>query len=263
MDLTIIISYYKALDNLKLILKGLNNQSYHHFEVIVSEDDYNPETISFLKHHSPSYDFPIIHLNQQSDIGFRKNSMLNKSIQKAKSKKLAFIDGDCIPHKHFVKQYVKNIEEQRILWGRRVMLDKKTSSNLLTNFSFSELNIIKLLLSKSQKLKDAIYSPYQALSLTNKGIKGCNWGILKQHLLDVNGFDEDYVQAGVGEDDDVEWRLKANGLTMKSMKNKAIVYHLYHPKTYSNEGVIQNNQLLNKNKNKNQVICLNGINKLG
>ena len=189
--------------------------------------------------------------------------MLNKSIQKARSKKLAFIDGDCIPHKHFVKQYVKKIEDQKILWGRRVMLDKKTSSNLLTKFSFNELNIMKLLLTKSKKLKDAIYSPYQALSFTNKGIKGCNWGILKQHLLDINGFDEDYIQAGVGEDDDVEWRLKANGLKMKSMKNKSIVYHLYHLKTYSNEGVIQNNQILNKNKNKNQIICLNGINKLG
>ena len=41
MKITIIISYYKALTNLKLILKALNNQSNNNFEVIISEDDQN------------------------------------------------------------------------------------------------------------------------------------------------------------------------------------------------------------------------------
>ena len=47
MELTVIISYYKALDNLKLILQSLALQSRKNFEVIISEDDYNEKTIEF------------------------------------------------------------------------------------------------------------------------------------------------------------------------------------------------------------------------
>ena len=108
MEVTIIISYYKALDNLKLILKSFNNQSNNNFEIILSEDDYNEETISFLSKNKSLYKFSINHIYQKEDIGFRKNMMLNRSIVEAKTELLVFIDGDCIPHKHFVKEYIKN-----------------------------------------------------------------------------------------------------------------------------------------------------------
>ena len=79
--------------------------------------------------------------------------------------------------------------------------------------------------------------------MKDKGLLGCNWGILKKHLVEVNGFDEDYIRAAVGEDTDVEWRLKRSGIGSKSMKNKAIVYHLHHERSYSNEGVEKNREL--------------------
>lgn len=258
-NLTLIISYYKALDNLKLILKALNNQSNTNFEVILSEDDSNPETISFIEENRDSYAFFINHLYQKKDKGFRKNMMLNRCIEASKSEFLVFIDGDCVPHKHFVKQYLKNAEENYILWGRRVMLGEKISANSLKKLSLNKFNFLSLLFSNSRKIKDGIYSPNYSLSFTEKGMKGCNWGIQKQHLIAINGYDEDYIRAGVGEDDDIEWRLKENGLQKKSMKNKAIVYHLHHPRTYSNEGVDKNNDLLNTKKKLNHIRCLNGL----
>ena len=51
MRLTVIISYYKALDNLRLILKALSQQSCHDFEVIVSEDTgYQKPMIEFFEY---------------------------------------------------------------------------------------------------------------------------------------------------------------------------------------------------------------------
>ena len=46
-SISIVISYYKALGDLKLILKALNQQSKSDFEVIISEDDTTQNTKKF------------------------------------------------------------------------------------------------------------------------------------------------------------------------------------------------------------------------
>ena len=71
------------------------------------------------------YQFSIIHLHQTNDKGFRKNEMLNKAIVKAKAETLIFIDGDCIPHRHLVKNYLRQISDTVLLYGRRVMLSRR------------------------------------------------------------------------------------------------------------------------------------------
>ena len=131
MELTIIISYYKAIDNLKLILKALNNQSNRNFEVILSEDDYNENTIEFILQNNHLFFFPITHLYQKEDNGFRKNEMLNRSIVQSKTNKLTFIDGDCIPHKHFVRENLKSMKEGYIYIGRAVLLGKKLTEQII------------------------------------------------------------------------------------------------------------------------------------
>lgn len=261
MELTVIISYYKALKNLKLILAALNVQSNKNFEVIISEDDFNDETIQFVARNSQEYRFPITHLYQKEDNGFRKNEMLNKSILAAKTDRLVFIDGDCIPHKHFVKNYLKHMREGFIFEGRSVMLGEKFSKKLVTSLAIKKLNLGSIIFSDSSKIKEGIYSPAFGLSYKKggRGLLGRNWGICKKHLLAVNGFDMDYVFAGVGEDVDIEWRLKAMGIKTISMKNKAIVYHIYHPKTYSEEKVKSNYDLLHQKQKANHIQCLNGI----
>ena len=62
-ELTVVIAYYKALDNLKIILNSLNSQSCMDFEVIVAEDDNNYETVEYIKSIKPGLNFPVITLN--------------------------------------------------------------------------------------------------------------------------------------------------------------------------------------------------------
>ena len=262
MEISLIISYYKNIPNLRLILKGLAQQSCQDFEVIVSEDDNNPETAKFLDEMRQEYKFTIQHLHQQVDNGFRKNEMLNKSVQAAKGKTIVFIDGDCVPHPHFIEAYVRYTEPNKILQGRRVMLDEKTSKEALEKVSLKKLNYWKLLFTKSRKLKEGLYLKYFTLAIDKKGLLGCNWGIQKQELFKVNGFDEDYVQPGAGEDVDIEWRLKGAGMTTKLMKNKAIVYHLHHKRSYQEKVVLNNLSMMEQKQQANQIKCLNGIKKL-
>ncbi len=261
MELTVIISYYKALDNLKLILQSLALQSRKSFEVIISEDDYNEKTIEFISQKRNSYSFPITHINQKEDNGFRKNEMLNRAIIESKTDKLVFIDGDCIPHTNFVEGYLNNMQEGYIYEGRAVLLGEKISKEIVNNQSVKKLNFFSLLFSNSKKIKEGLYFPLFKLSFKPKGrgLVGRNWGIMKKSLIEVNGFDMDYVHAGVGEDVDIEWRLKANGIKTKSIKNTSIVYHIDHPKGYSEEMVMFNFKLMNAKQKENNIRCLNGL----
>jgi glycosyltransferase involved in cell wall biosynthesis len=261
MQLTVIISYYKALDNLKLILKALNQQSEKRFEVILSEDDFNENTFEYLNRNRQLFDFPITHLHQKEDNGFRKNEMLNKSIIHAKTDKLVFIDGDCVPHKHFVKEYAKAMQEGYYYIGRAVLLGEVTTKQVKSKQSLRRLNLFSVLFTNAQNKKEAIYSPYFSLTFQQKGrgLIGRNWGIFKKTLIELNGFDTDYVLAGVGEDADVEWRLRKHGIKTKSIKNKAIVYHLWHPRNYTEEIVDFNFEIMYKKQKANHVKCLNGI----
>lgn len=260
--LTVIISYYKSLDNLKIILQALENQSCLDFEVIVSEDDNNIQTLNYIKSIKSSFKFAILHLNQTHDEGFKKAVMLNRSIVNSKSEKIAFIDGDCVPHKYFVKQYIDSIDSKSFCVGRSVVLDKKTTEILKATQNLKLLNFFKLLFSKTSELKNGIYFPYFQLSLKTKGLLGRNWGCHRKNLLDINGFDEDYKYAGISEDTDVEWRLISNGIYPKSVKNKAIVYHLYHSRWYSDENERTNYKLMEQKIVQNQIKCNNGIAKL-
>jgi len=260
--LTVIISYYKALDKKKIILKALNNQSVQDFEVIISKDDNNELTTDFYNQNQSNYNFSLLHIHQKEDNGFQKNKVLNRSILAANSDLLAFIDGDCVPHRHFVKAYVDNMKTGFYYPGRAVFLSAETSEKLVKNQDLKQLEFANLLFAKTEKLRDGIYSPKLRLSYKFRGIVGRNWGIPKQHLLDINGFDEDYILAGVGEDIDIEWRLRANGLDKKSVKNKAIVYHIFHPKNYSEADVQKNLVVFEAKKKLGNIRCLNGIERL-
>lgn len=262
MAISLIVSYYQNIPNLHLILQGLSKQSDSNFEVIIAEDDANEETTNYIHKVKSNYDFSITHLNQTEDNGFRKNMMLNKAINAAKNNLLVFIDGDCIPHKHFIKSYLKADPENAILSGRRVMLSNTISKKMLDSNQLTKLMFFSLLKSGSDKKKEGIYFPWFKLSFKLRGLLGCNWGILKSNLEMVNGFDEDYTSPGVGEDVDIEWRLKEHGLKMVSMKNKAIVYHLHHKRSYGEDKVQENYQKLADKQAKDQIVCLNGLRKL-
>lgn len=259
MKLTVVVSYYKALNNLKVILNALNHQSEKDFEVILSEDDFNTQTFDFLNQNTAKFNFHIQHIHQEVDNGFRKNQMLNEAIRRSKCEYIAFIDGDCIPHKHFVKQYVKQMKPGFFYAGRSVMLGQKIAELTVRNNSLKYLKFFRLLFTDTTFLKEGIYSPFLPLKLKSKGLLGRNWGVKKAHLIAINGFDEDYTKAGVGEDVDIEWRLMASSIERKSIKNKAIVYHIYHARTYGEDGVQANYALMRQKQAENQLFCINGL----
>lgn len=259
---TVIIAYYKRLDFLEKIFEGLKNQSQKGFEVIVAEDDNSPLTIEFITRQQPGLPFPV-RLVSQEDKGFRKNKILNEALKISQSENILFLDGDSIPHRKFVEQYCKNLTKGTAFFGRRVMLGKKFTSDFLQKKGLKSLYLLSILFSDSKKIEEGLFLPwYKRTKIEYRGIWGCNWGINRQDLIDVNGFDEDYVHASVGEDNDIEWRLRSKGVNFKSLKHKAIVYHMNHKENYNNEALMINQKLFENKKKMNKTKCQNGLLKI-
>lgn len=105
-----------------------------------------------------------------------------------------------------------------------------------------------------------LYLPFKInIDKQYRKILGCNWGIMKKNILAVNGFDEDYNRAGVGEDFDIDWRLKEKGFKVRSMKGKAIVFHMFHKSNYNTSDTEYVEKLMAEKKILGNSFCVNGI----
>ncbi|HVU57980.1 MAG TPA: glycosyltransferase [Puia sp.] len=258
MKISVIIAFYKNLPFLDLILAGLKRQSYDNFEVIIAEDDDAPATKEYIANMSRQLPFPLQHVCQQ-DNGFRKNRILNAAIRTAAGEFITFLDGDCIPHRHWLKEYARTAHEGSAFFGRRVMVSQRLTKKLLATGNKKLLSFYSHIRHGSERKEDGIYLPFFRKSSKNNGIWGCNWGILKKHLLEVNGYDEDYISAGVGEDVDIEWRLLAKSIKLQSMKHRAIVYHLYHAAHYSTADLEGNYAMVRAKQEAGLIYCINGL----
>jgi len=84
----------------------------------------------------------------------------------------------------------------------------------------------------SLRVEDGLRIPNKLLRTlllrTVKGMLGSNFSVAKHDLEAINGFDELYDGPGCGEDSDVQYRLSLIGVTGKSLRNLAILYHIWH-----------------------------------
>jgi Glycosyltransferases, probably involved in cell wall biogenesis len=250
---SLIISFYNKIDILKLVLAGLEKQSFKEFEVIIADDGSKAEVVNEIKQIIANSKLNIIHIWHE-DLGWRKNIALNNAIIKSKADYLVFIDGDCILHKHFIKEHYLARQQNVMLAGRRVYLSERVSQILkpayvkhgfLENL-FVPLMIIDRLLGKGSYIEYALYirSKWLRKKINNKdrGILGSNFSIHKQDILAINGFDERYASPYLGEDTDLEYRLRLNGIKVKTLKFLAIQYHFYHERlvnTKQNESIFE------------------------
>lgn len=270
---TLIISVYKKVRELELILSSLEKQSYRkNYEIIIADDGSGEEIEKLIKQVRKKFEIDLKFITHE-DLGFRKNKILNEAIKNSKSDYLIFIDGDCIPHYHFIEAHIKYQKPDTVLCGRRVMLGKKISEGILKSYGKNksfEITFSKLLID-SVRSKNASLHVEEALYIENAkarnlinakrtNLLGCNFSIPKNLIEKVNGFDENYTGPGIGEDTDIEYRLKFISASFESLRNLAIVYHLYHPKTIEERK--NYDYFHNYIKNSGNYFCKNGLIKL-
>lgn len=268
---TLVISVYNKIKELELILYALSVQSYNDFEVIIAEDGNNIEMAKFVNEWKKKNLFPVKHLTQE-DKGFRKNKILNKAIRKSAADYLIFIDGDCIPHSDFIKAHFENRGENTVLCGRRVNLTENISKNItiesVLNLDYEKLKLNEIIYSSlNRKNSGYNFNIEEAFIFRNKALRkiitnedehilGCNFSVHKNLLEKINGFDENYEGPGLGEDSDIEFRLRLTGVKFKSVRNLAVQYHLYHGKTVEEP---KNMKYFNEMKKRKEFFCRKGL----
>ena len=241
MKVSIIIAFYKDLEALELILEALGRQTYSHIEVVIAEDNNDPETAVMVSRFKGSLD---IKHNSHKDIGRTKAAAQNKAICAAKGEYLIFIDGDCVPYSTFVEGHVALSAKKKVLSGRRVNVDTALSIKMrkhqLKTSSFEKNYLFYVLTDLIWRKKThyeqgfyvkpngAVYNKFIAKKKRNVQILGCNFSCFKEDFIAINGFDESYGLSILGDDTDLNWRFVDYGASIISCKNVANVFHLDH-----------------------------------
>lgn len=252
-----------------MILDALKLQSFKDFEIIISDDGSGSKMKEYIDFRKKEFKLPFKHIYHE-DNGFRKNKILNQSVLASETDYLIFIDGDCIPHPEFIREHYQNRKANTVLCGKRVMLGRNISEDLSPFMIKSRMlfmNILKLFndsifggYHKTRYAEDGIYlkNKYLRKKILNKSatLSGCNFSLNKESLIKINGFDENYTGPGIGEDSDIEYRLKLFGAELKSVRHIAIVYHVFHRQTLENNS---NVEYFKKVRETGHFRCTNGL----
>ncbi len=263
---SVILTTFDHPRPLEWILYSLANQSFQNFELILCDDGSGHETRNMVNEFKNLAPFHLEYLWQENK-GFRKCKILNEALRRSKGQILIFLDGDCVPSRHFVKDHLDFFSESTYSAGRRVELGEKISNSL-------SLQDVKKGFFNRPRLKlflDVLFGTsnffHRTIRLTTPWIrkilklnrvldmKGCNYSVSRDALIEINGFDEDYEGYG-REDTDVELRLQNLGLKIKSLKNIACQYHVWHPRL---DFTPKNEDRLDALKNSDRYRCHNGL----
>jgi hypothetical protein len=259
MKTSLVITTYNWPEALEIVLLSILKQSVFPNEILIADDGSTKETKQLIGRYSSKFKSEIKHI-WQKDEGFKKTSILNKSITKANGDYIIQIDGDIIIHTHFIKDHVEMAKKGLFIHGSRTFLNdattKKAIKNSTINFSIFNHGITN----RFNSLHSLLLS--KVLSNKNKNLKGtrgCNFSFWKQDFFKVNGYNEDMIGWGK-EDTELSVRLMNSGLQKLNLKCLAICYHLHH-KISSKEELNINNSILTLVIKEKRKICINGINK--
>ena len=256
---SLILTTYNWPEALELVLLSIVRQSVLPDEIIIGDDGSGPETKAVITKYQNNYAVPIIHVWHEDD-GFRKTQILNKVIARATSEYIIQIDGDIILHPHFVKNHLEMCEKDVYTCGSRVFLSEEASKKAqetknITYSYFSKGNSNRL---------NALYNPVlmKLFSYYNDNlmkIRGCNTGMWRADLIEINGYNEDMTGWG-REDSEISARLTHAKKRKKHIKFGALTYHQHHELSSRSE-FNKNHEIFSKTIDEKLTRCDNGLDK--
>jgi len=272
MKVSLIISVYKNVEDLRVVLDSLKFQTYKEYDIVISEDGDFDGMKQFLANYKNPTPNPITHLTQP-DEGWRKNKALNNAIRKSNSDYLIFIDGDCVLHHRFIENHIRMAGPKNAVAGKRIKLGPQYSKTLKENID----DLLKFERSIHKELRavkkdgakfyeeglfidpDGLMSFIPKLRKMNQ-LKGCNMSFYKKAIEAINGFDEDYILPAIGEDIDLTWRFKGLGYKLVSVRNTAVQYHIYHKENWADQS--ENQRMMYEKQHAKKFVCDNGLVKM-
>jgi len=228
MKISLIISTYNWPEALQLCLQSLMQQSVKPDEIIIADDGSTYPTKEIIDRFRKISKRKILHIWHQ-DNGFKLAEIRNKAILEAHGDYIIQIDGDVILHPHFIQDHKIFAKNNSFVKGRRLMIGKTKSENLLkqksTNVSF---------LSPDVKMREhGIRIPFFNKIFISKeersadGVMGSNMAFWKKDFVTVNGYNNSLKGWGA-EDKELAQRFVNLGLVKRKIQYGGIQYHIHH-----------------------------------
>jgi glycosyltransferase involved in cell wall biosynthesis len=226
-SVSLVISTFNQPEALAKALDGLPPQTRQPDEILISDDGSGDATRELVNKFAASSPAPVKHIWHPHD-GFRKTTILNKTVAAATGDYLVFTDGDCVPHPKFVADHAALAEKGFWVQGRRCFVREE----FVPEFSAETIPAFGWMLAgKITGTAKGVRWPFAIIrrDTRQRGIIGCNMAFWREDILAVNGYDEDYTGWGTGEDSDIGTRLYHLGRRRKFVYGRAITFHLNHP----------------------------------
>jgi glycosyltransferase involved in cell wall biosynthesis len=224
--LGLIINTWNQPEYLARVLRAVSSQTSRPDEVLLADDGSNEKTKTLFNQWAATRS-GCAHVWQEHQ-GFRRARILNQAIARAKSEYLVFLDGDTVPHPNFVSDHRLLARPDAFIQGHRALIDR----NAAAWFGLQEFKADRRRAfwhGQIVGLKNAWRwpLPWRVTRQDLRGVRGCNLGIWREHLLKVNGYNEAFVGWG-REDSELAVRLMNLGTRRLDVRGWALCFHLWH-----------------------------------
>ncbi len=193
--ISVVLPTYNRIERLKSVLGALERQSYpvEDFEVLVVSDGSNDGTEEFLTDlQTPLQLLPILQKNQGPAVA------RNHGVAKASSEYILFIDDDVIPSTTLICEHMNahQADGSRIVIGPMITPENFEMSPWVT---YEQTMLVK----QYSAMEAGKWAPTARQFYTG------NTSLLREHIIDVGGFDPSFRRA---EDLELAYRLADKGL---------------------------------------------------
>lgn len=258
MKISLIITTYNWKEALNAVLRSVTKQTVLPYEVIIADDGSKDDTKILIEEWQKKFPVPLIH-SWQEDNGFRAAQSRNLAISKSSGDYIVMIDGDMVLSENFIEDYKKTAKIGWFIQGGRVIANKECSNKII-NGDYIPHFFSEGLRNRKNTISSNLLSKFFSFERnSDKGTRTCNFGCWKSDLIEVNGFNNDFVGWG-REDSEFVLRMLHSGKKRLYLKFAAVAYHLYHNEN-TRESLKENDILLKNTKENKLTFCENGINK--
>lgn len=245
---SVVITTYKDDKRLEITLRNFDAQvGCEPFEVVVVNDggpkgpDVTRELVSQLNQMQlerfESKKTQLVHIRylylEPETPDFRLAAAWNMGVEYARGSQLIFCNCDTAPMYDMVFRHQRNWSPDVVTVGVRKFVRQEAVEALrfpamadrtwLYRNAYRDDDRLNLAMEEGKRFKalEASQEPWRVSW-------GCNLGMPRRAVMDIGGFDLEFVGWG-GEDEDIVRRLFRKGLKIKPLP-ECFVYHLDHPK---------------------------------
>jgi len=212
------------------VLASVARQRVPPSEIIVADDGSDAPTRTLIEDFARRHPVPV-RLVWQPHEGFRVARLRNLAIAASSADYLVFVDGDMLLHPRFIADHLRCARRGFYTQGVRVLADARLSA-LLTDdgdrFPAAWEPGLGALRRAYLLHSAAMSTLFRRAANGFVAIKSCNLAVWREHLLHVNGFNEDFFGWGP-EDKELCARLAHAGVRRQTLVFGGIACHLHHP----------------------------------